>query len=105
MPLDIAVSRQYGDSTVTLRTNLPVTTGKGPVPLATVPVTTEAPAGGGVGRLVSTASFFGDEGVPREGMLDAQVECRVLRHEERLLLRARRDGRRGAAGRLVAGRV
>ena len=44
MPLDIAVSRQYGDSTVTLRTNLPVTTGKGPVPLATVPVTTEAPA-------------------------------------------------------------
>jgi inorganic pyrophosphatase len=80
MPLDIAVSRQYGDSTVTLRTNLPVTTGKGPVPLATAPMTTEAPAGGGVGRLVSTASFFGDEGVPRASSFEQAMgteEARV----------------------------
>jgi inorganic pyrophosphatase len=65
MPLDISVSRQYGDNTVTLRTNLPVTK-SGPSPPMRTDLgsagASDLPAGGlgGVGRLVSTASFFGD---------------------------------------------
>ena len=81
MPLDISVSRQYGDSTVTLRTNLPVTK-SGPSPpmqsnLGSVGAS-QLPGGGmgggGVGRLVSTASFFGDEGgVPRQHSIEQGI--------------------------------
>ena len=76
MPLDISVSRQYGDNTVTLRTNLPVTK-SGPLPPSRSSPLDLGSAGasdlpadrpGGVARLVSTASFFGDEqqGGPRQ---------------------------------------
>ena len=65
------MSRQYGDSTVTLRTNLPVSK-VGPAPpmhanLASAGVSAGIP-GSGVGRLVSSASFFGDE---QQGVLRA----------------------------------
>ena len=81
MPLDISVSRQYGDSTVTLRTNLPVTK-SGPSPpmrsdLGSAGASGDLPGGGlgGVGRLVSTASFFGDDqqGVPRQHSLEQGI--------------------------------
>ena len=76
MPLDISVSRQYGDNTVTLRTNLPVTKSGPSPPSRSSPMdlgsagASDLPADrpGGVARLVSTASFFGDEqqGGPRQ---------------------------------------
>ena len=76
MPLDISVSRQYGDNTVTLRTNLPVTKSGQSPPSRSSPMdlgsagASDLPADrpGGVARLVSTASFFGDEqqGGPRQ---------------------------------------
>lgn len=81
MPLDISVSRQYGDSTVTLRTNLPVTK-SGPSPpmrsnLGSAGASGDLPGGGlgGVNRLVSTASFFGDEhqGVPRQHSIEQGI--------------------------------
>ena len=113
MPLDISVSRQYGDNTVTLRTNLPVTK-SGPSPASRSSPMDLGSAGasdlpadrpGGVARLVSTASFFGDEqqGGPRQrrgsylseeqGVAsEGETRQRSTRKLRRTSARCRRDG-------------
>jgi hypothetical protein len=96
MPLDISVSRQYGDSTVTLRTNLPVTK-SGPSPpmrsnLGSAGASGDLPGGGlgGVNRLVSTASFFGDEhqGVPRQHSIEQGISGDEARPRTAVLRRS-----------------
>ena len=81
-PLDVSVSRQYGDSAVTLRTHLPVTKSGLAPPIPSNPAATGASAhmsaggAGGVGRVVSTASFFGDQqqgDLPRAHTLEQGV--------------------------------
>ena len=111
MPLDISVSRQYGDSTVTLRSHLPTKGGSSaPVGLSSLgsldtALPEEPQMGVGVGRRVSTASFFGEDdgggaGIARADMLGGEIDAGdrdgagVLRRAHRLARASRRDERR-----------
>ena len=101
MPLDISVSRQYGDSTVTLRSHLPTKGGSSaPVGLSSLgsldtAIAEDTQMGVGVERRVSTASFFAGEdagggaGVARAESREAPAEVARLAAEiERLKRKA-----------------
>ena len=84
------MSRQYGDSTVTLRTHLPTAGSQQPAELTQGPIS--APTAGmglGVNRHQSTASFFGEEGVERVDSAPNPAEVSRLTAEiERLKRKA-----------------
>jgi len=80
-PIDVSVARQYGDNTVTLRTQVGVAAGLPAMPtqLPSAPMSVPLsegsvmPPGGGIGRTMTRNSFYDDEDADKMALM-AEIE-------------------------------